>query len=128
VVRAFGAEVRRRFGAPVPARLTDVGPGRVAAELPSCTDFDHVWLEEDLITGQRIQGHRVLADGEVIAEGSTVGATRIHLVGPQQSSRLEVELTGEAPRLGALRAHRTGVRRLEQVPDGYLAPTERPEN
>ena len=38
----------------------------------------------------------MLVDGAVIAEGSTVGATRIHLVGPQRASRLEIELSGES--------------------------------
>ena len=99
VVRAFGSEVDRRFGAPVAARLDHDAADRVIAELPADTPFDHLWLEEDLVAGQRIRTHRVLLDGAVIAEGSTVGATRIHLVGPQRARRLEIELTGDDPRL-----------------------------
>jgi alpha-L-fucosidase len=128
VVRAFGAEVDRRFGAPVVARLDHDGPHRVIAELPADTAFDHVWLEEELVAGQRIRRHRVLIGGEVIAEGSTVGATRIHLVGPQRSRRLEIELTGADPRLLTVRVHRTGVAHVEQVPEGYVAPTDAPDS
>lgn len=127
VVRAFGVEVDRRFGAPVAARLDHRAVGRVTAELPADTSFDHLWLEEDLTTGQRIRTHRVLVDGVVVAEGSTIGATRIHLVGPQWSQRLEIELTGHDPRLAAASVHRTGVVEVEQVPDGYLAPTDAPD-
>ena len=127
VVRAFGAEVDRRFGAPVTARLDHEAAGRIIAELPQDTSFDHLWLEEDLVAGQRIAAHRVLLDGAAIAEGSTVGATRIHLVGPQRARRLEIELTGDDPRMLTVRVHRTGVAQVEQVPDGYLAPTDAPD-
>ena len=68
VVREFGAEVDRRFGAPVPARLDHEAAGPVIADLPADTSFDHLWLEEDLTSGQRIRQHRVLLDGAVIAE------------------------------------------------------------
>ena len=126
VVRRFGAEVRRRFGAGVPARLVEVAPGRWQADLPAGTAFDHVRLAEDLVGGQRVVGHRVLVDGVEVASGTTIGATRIHLVGAQQTGRLEVELTGDSPVLSVVCVHRTGVREVEQVPDGYLAPTEPP--
>lgn len=127
-VRAFGAELRRRFGAPVPARLrSDPATSRVVAELPADTAFDHIWLEEDLVAGQRIRTHRVLVDGSVVAAGTTIGATRIHLVGPQRASRLEIELDGEEPSLRSVSVHRTGVTAPEQVPDGYVAPTEAPD-
>ena len=69
----------------------------------------------------------MLIDGAVIAEGTTVGATRIHLVGSQRARRLEIELTGDDPRLAAVSVHRTGVAEVEQVPDGYLAPTDAPD-
>ena len=127
VVRAFGAEVGRRFGAPVVARLDHDVAGRVIAELPEGTSFDHLWLEEELVAGQRIRTHRVLLDGAVIAEGSTVGATRIHLVGPRRTRRLEIELSGDHPRLLTVRVHRTGVAGVEQVPQGYVAPTDAPD-
>jgi hypothetical protein len=69
----------------------------------------------------------VLLDGAVIAEGSTIGATRIHLVGSRRARRLEIELTGEEPRLAAVSVHRTGVAQVEQVPDGYFAPADAPD-
>lgn len=115
-VRAYGSEVRRRFGAGTGARLTPTAPGRLLADLPAGTRFDHLWLEEDLVEGQRVRGHRVLAGGEVIAEGSTVGATRIHWVGSRSASRLEIELVGEDPRLATLSVHRTEIPGIERLP------------
>ena len=100
----------------------------MVADLPPDTQFDHLWLEEALVAGQRIRRHQVLIDGAVIAEGTTVGATRIHLVGPQRAGRLEIELRGESARLRGLSVHRTGITNVEPVPMGYLAPTEPPEH
>ena len=57
-----------------------------------------------------------------------MGAGRIHLVEPVTTQELTVELVGDGARLSVVEAFSTGVRRMPQVPEGYLAPTDRPDS
>ncbi|NUR50919.1 MAG: alpha-L-fucosidase, partial [Hamadaea sp.] len=70
-------ELRRRFARPVPATLSAI-PGGVRATFPTPVRFDHLELREDLQAGQQIDGYAVVADGDRIAVGSTVGIRRWH--------------------------------------------------
>ncbi|MFT3861022.1 alpha-L-fucosidase [Micropruina sp.] len=133
--REFGAEVERRFGRPTALSLTAVGEGRWRARTADGEpiSFDHVELVEDLTGGQLITGHRIVLAGRVVAQGLTVGAKRLQMLGEQVSSaEFEIELSGRrigdsGPALASVTVHRTGVLAPPAVPDGYLAPTEYPE-
>ncbi|MFT3970093.1 MAG: alpha-L-fucosidase [Micropruina sp.] len=134
-VREFGAEVERRFGRPHTLVLTEVGEGRWSARTSDGRPvvFDHIELAEDLTGGQRITGHRILHGADVLAQGLTVGAKRLHLLGRAVSAaEFEIELSGHddgdaGPALSSLTLHRTGALTPPAIPDGYLAPTEYPE-
>lgn len=104
----FGAEVRRRFSDGTPARLT-ADNGVVRASFDSPVRLDHLVLEEDLTSGQRISGHEVRANGNLIASGHTVGVRRFHAFGETTTTELEIRLHGAAPVLTGVTAHHTGV-------------------
>ncbi|MGP3776411.1 alpha-L-fucosidase [Streptomyces sp. SDT5-1] len=126
-VAEFGAEVARRFGTPAAtAELAGAGGGWTA-DFGKPVAFDHVRLREDLADGQRVRRHVVRAGDRVLAEGLTVGAGRIHLTEPVTASALTVEIEGEGATLESVEVFETGVRELPRVPDGYRAPTDRPD-
>jgi alpha-L-fucosidase len=126
-VREFGAEVRRRFGTPVPAEVGRDGDLWVA-RFAEPVELDHVRLREDLSDGQRITAHTVSDDAGPFACGRTVGAGRLHLVPPRTVTELTVELTGDGARLASVEAFHTGATVLPEVPAGYVAPTEYPDS
>lgn len=127
-IEELGAELRRRFGDPVTVVPRSLGDGRWQIDVPDRCRFDHVRLVEDLTRGQRVRGHRLLRDGAVLAEGGTIGAGRLHVVGPAVGGTLEVELTGTEPRLEVVLLTEVGEVTVPQVPEGYLAPTDYPED
>lgn len=114
------AELDRRFARPAPATL-DVGPdGEVVARFAKSVILDHLELTEDLTQGQSITGHEVLADGQTIATGHTVGVRRVHAFPPVEVTRLSVRLTGPGGRLTGAYGHFTGhaaAPGLEDQPD-----------
>ncbi|WP_285727782.1 alpha-L-fucosidase [Psychromicrobium xiongbiense] len=138
-ITEWGAEIERRFGAPIPARVTAVADAGAAAGAPDGMELsrwridfdgpqrvDHLRLAEDLQEGQRIQRHRILdAEGRMIAQGQTIGSQRIHAFPAVVVDRLVLEAEGPSPRLASVDGFLTGV---ETAPDiGYLAPTTYPE-
>lgn len=126
VLRAWRAELDRRFGHPVEAELVRDGAGWEARFGEDVT-IDHLRLREDLTDGQRVTGHRVLADGETLASGLTVGAGRLHAFPERTVRSLRIEAEGDAPRLESVSAFRTGHSVIPRPPAGYLAPTTPPE-
>ncbi|MGY0489946.1 alpha-L-fucosidase [Streptomyces sp. WG-D5] len=125
-VTEFGAEVARRFGAP--AATARLGRGDVwTASFERPVTFDHVRLREDLSGGQRVGRHVVRAGERVLAEGLTVGAGRVHLTAPVTASELTIEVEGAEAELESVEVFETGVRELPRIPDGYRAPTDRPD-
>jgi alpha-L-fucosidase len=130
-VRAFGAELRRRFGSPHPAVLDRPAPGsstwRAVLSTGTPVTFDHVRLREVLDAGQRITRHTVRLDGRVVAEGGSVGAGRLHVVGARTGTVLEVDVAGADALLAEVTVHHTGILEAPRVPEGYTAPTEVPE-
>ncbi|ACQ79705.1 Alpha-L-fucosidase [Beutenbergia cavernae DSM 12333] len=114
VVRAFGAEVRRRFSTPV--------------DLESSTSVDHLRLHEDLTHGQRVATHEIEARGAVVARGLTVGAGRLHVLAePVPARELRIRVTGQGAALAGVEAFATGHTSAPDVPADYRAPTERPD-
>jgi alpha-L-fucosidase len=100
VARAFGDEVRRRFGTAV----AETGPagaapgargGIVTLEIPrGPRRVDHVVLQEDLAGGERVREYRLegLVDGAwtLLGTGTAIGHKRIHPVGPVTASALRL--------------------------------------
>jgi len=82
--REFGDEVRRRFGRSVAQAR---GWGEVTVlPLPSPTRVDHMILEEDCSTGQRIRSYRLEGQAQgkwaALGEGTSVGHKRIQPFNP----------------------------------------------
>ncbi|MDP5228011.1 MULTISPECIES: alpha-L-fucosidase [Arthrobacter] len=123
----FRAELDRRFGKPMEARLTDLGDGEWELDFGREVLLDHVELGEDLTEGQRVARHSILGkDGEVLAAGLTVGSQRLHAVVPHRARRLRVQLNVDAARLAFARAYDTGGAQVPVIE--YTAPTHRPED
>lgn len=111
----LGSEIERRFQAGTPAELT-VDADVVRATFAEPVRFDHLVLEEDLAEGQRITGHQVRAAGRTVAAGKTVGVRRFHAFVDVTTDTLEIQLDGQAPRLAAATAYRTGATAVPAVP------------
>jgi alpha-L-fucosidase len=129
VIRAFGGEIRRRFGAPVPAALERAGDGRWRAVLgDEPVTFDHVLVREVLSRGQRVAAHRLRVDGEDAASGLTIGANRLHVTGTRTARVVELEVDGDDPVIDEVLVYRTGEPVAPTAPEGYVAPTAYPED
>jgi alpha-L-fucosidase len=115
-------ELRRRFGAPLPATLHHA-PGEVTVTFPGPVELDHLELREDLTRGQRVQTHEVLVDRRVVSSGHTVGVRRWHAFGAVTGSRVTVQLDSPAGRLRDVRAFRTGYGAIPALePQAQVAP------
>jgi len=96
----FGAEIQRRFSHPV-AEL--VQPERWTAEHARELDLngehavDHLVIEEDLHSGQRIRAYEIEAQTasgwKLVASGSTVGRKRIEKFAPVRTAKLRFRVT-----------------------------------
>ncbi|PUB21527.1 alpha-L-fucosidase [Promicromonospora sp. AC04] len=129
VIRALGGEIRRRFGAPVPAALERAGDGRWSAVLgDEAVTFDHVLVREDLSRGQRVGAHRLRVDGDDVGSGLTIGANRLHATGTRTARVIELEVDGDDPVIDQVLVYRTGELVAPTVPEGYVAPTAYPED
>jgi alpha-L-fucosidase len=80
----LGSEVRRRFGQSI-AETHGAGKSLVLP-LPSPTRVDHVILEEDCSTGQRVRAYNLEGRREgkwtVLGQGTAIGQKRIQPVAP----------------------------------------------
>lgn len=141
----LSAALHARFGAPVELVLETgsttgagfaEGPGgpdgavhRLRAVLPGRTRFDHIELRESLEGGQRVVGHRVTThDGEVLAEGGSIGVRRIHrLESAAEADAIVVELVGEGAALDAVLVHDADDAPVPDLSDFYAATTAPPE-
>jgi alpha-L-fucosidase len=110
--RAFGDEVRRRFGAAVGETR---GTGyEVVLRLSSPATVDHVIVEEDLAGGERVRAYRLegLSGGAWVplGDGMAVGHKRIQPVPPTrvEAVRLEVTRSAGTPRIRRLAAFAAG--------------------
>ena len=110
----YAAELRRRFAEPLPASRHDSAAGvRLVFDRP--VTFDHVVVKEDLTAGQRIDGHQIVADGVPVAQGRTIGATRIHPCDTTTATELVVQTDGDAGRIADVQAFLTGSSRLPDL-------------
>ena len=116
IKRCYGAPVARlqsnaSSGADVPLQLRSAGD-HIDLGVPPGQSIDRAWLREDIYTGQRAYGFRVLArrDGEedfvTLAEGTSVARKRIVLFNSTQSVRqLRFQVTAASawpvPMIGA---------------------------
>jgi alpha-L-fucosidase len=105
VARAFGDEVRRRFGTAVAetSGAVDADAGFATAHLPRTLTLqlpggprrlDHVVLEEDLAGGERVREYRLegLVNGAwtLLGTGTAIGHKRIHPVGPVTAAAIRL--------------------------------------
>ncbi|MFF1357311.1 alpha-L-fucosidase [Streptomyces sp. NPDC058297] len=91
----FTDSTARRFAEPIPATLTTIDGG-IQVSFAEPVRIDHLELREDLTAGQHITRHEVVADGQLIAVGQTVGVRRIHAFDPVAVRELRIRLTGES--------------------------------
>jgi alpha-L-fucosidase len=112
--RAFGSEVRRRFGRAVGQTR---GEGReLVLRLPAAAMVDHVVIEEDLAAGERVRAYRLAGRNAgtwlPLGEGISIGHKRIHPVAPTDvdAIRLEVTRSDGTPRIRRLAAFASGAR------------------
>lgn len=107
--KAFGDEVRRRFGAPVGAAKG------LAATWKTPAKVDTVVLEEEIALGERIRGYRLegLVDGawRTVGDGVSVGHKRIQPIEPQVLGGVRLVATSSVgtPRLRSIAAFAVGV-------------------
>lgn len=128
-VREFREALNARFGTPVTGILaTSVAEDSMRVVLPAGTRFDHLELQEDLSSGQRVTAHRVFAaDGTILAEGRTIGVRRIHRLDTVSTSDdLVVELSGEDPGLRSVQIYHAAGAPQPALPADYRASTETP--
>ena len=120
--REFGNEIRRRFGRSV-AETHGLGE-IVVLPLPSPARIDHVILQEDCSTGQRIQSYRLegRAQGKwmELGEGMSIGHKRIQPFNPGvfEAVRLIIPSSFDLPATRRLAAFNTG----SQPPRTWAAP------
>jgi alpha-L-fucosidase len=120
--KAFGDEVRRRFGTPV-AETRGSG-SEVVLRLPSAAVVDHVIIEEDLAAGERVRAYRLAGRRGgywlPLGAGISIGHKRIQPVPPSRldAIRLEVTRSSAPPRIRRLAAFATG----SAPPEGWNEP------
>lgn len=127
VIRTWRDELDRRFAHPIEAALEKRGNSLIA-RFDEEIEFDHLRLVEELHDGQRVARHRVLASGDLVAEGQSIGSHRLHVTSLRSARELEIVLEGDNAILSSLTAYRTGTSIAPRVPDGYVAPTTVPED
>ncbi len=129
-VTELARALQARFGRPRTAVLSENADGltaRLSAD-GEALRVDHVELRENLVSGQRITGHRILAGEREIAAGQTVGVRRIHrLPQPVEVDSLRIELDGDGGCLEAVLTYDAGDAPVPDEQIAYLATTERPD-
>lgn len=124
VAKAFGAEVKRRFGKPL-AQTSGSGTG-VTLELGKPTRIDTVILQEDTAKGERVRGYRLegRAGGkwQTIGGGSAIGHKHIEPVAPVSVDAVRLVVTEHVsePAIRTLAVFATGVK----PPADWNAPSE----
>jgi alpha-L-fucosidase len=109
---AFGAEVRRRFGAPLAA--TRGGGRTLTLELNQPNRIDAVILQEEIAHGERVRAFalegRIRGTWTPIGHGTAIGHKRIQPVTPRVVDAVRLRITEAAalPRIRTLAVFDTG--------------------
>jgi alpha-L-fucosidase len=112
-IREFGDEIRRRFGRSV-AETSGTGD-IVTLTLPRDARIDHIVMEEDCASGERIRGYRLEAHSAgkwiSVGTGSAIGHKRIQPIDPTTADaiRLVATQTAARPIIRRLAAFNTNV-------------------
>jgi alpha-L-fucosidase len=89
----FGRKLRDLYRADVTRRAS---VDRLTLTFPSAVSFDHLSIEEEIATGQRVSRHAVdiweNSTWRTLIEGSTIGHRRLHRVEPVSTSRVRVRV------------------------------------
>lgn len=101
----FTGELARRLAEPRTCALSVVDDADVLARFPEPVRIDHLELREDLTAGQRVTHHEVLADGEPLLNGHTVGVRRVHAFEPRTVRELRIRLTGDGATLTEVKGY-----------------------
>lgn len=113
-MRAFGQEIRKRFGKPIAqtAGADRWGEGNTLdLDLGKVCAVNHVVIEEDLRYGQRIRAYQIeVVDAgkwKTVAKGFSIGRKRIEKFAPVRTTqvRLRVTKTDPLPRVRNLAAY-----------------------
>ena len=111
-VKEFGAEIRRRFGAPTGS--THGTGAEIVLGLPREQRIDHLILAEDLRGGERVRGCRIEAavgdEWVLLATGSAIGHKRIQPIVPTYARRFRLRINESAgvPLIRTFAAFATG--------------------
>jgi alpha-L-fucosidase len=126
-VQEWAAELRARFADPIEGEVRQEA-GRWLVRFPREVTIDHLQLAERLTHGQRVTAHRVWDGDELVCSAGTIGVNRLHVFPRRTVRELQLELTGQEAALDAVTTFRTGHETLPRIPEGYLAPTDYPED
>jgi alpha-L-fucosidase len=123
---AFAGTIRDRFETPAAAELAREGRGWVAS-WPAPVMLDHLVLEEDVREGQRVGRHQVLdaVTGRVLAEGGTIGVSRVHAFPVVTTSGIIVKTDGDDATLLRAEGHLTGVEAAPSLEEQPAFPSDR---
>ncbi|WP_158748779.1 alpha-L-fucosidase [Acidobacterium sp. S8] len=99
-MREFRSEIQRRFGHSV-AETSGSGDS-ISLPLPNNTRIDHVIMQENCASGERVRGYRVEAQSKeewkVLGTGSAIGHKRIQPVEPTMAGAIRLVITESAGR------------------------------
>lgn len=127
-VREWAAALAERFAAHYPAMVEAIADNRVRISFREPVTIDHLQLGEHLEAGQRIVSHQVFDGDDLVCSGGTVGISRLHAFPARTVGELLVQWSGDDARLEAATGFRTGHDVAPEIPAGYRAPTDYPED
>ncbi|MDA3961929.1 MAG: alpha-L-fucosidase [Planctomycetota bacterium] len=114
---SFSAEWQRRFATPVEASLHAQG-ATWTARFADTQTIDHLRLEEDLTTGQKVSAFTISdAAGRVLATGSSIGSQRIVAFAPSTTTRVSIHVAGDGAVLTRVAGYHAGVSTIPEPND-----------
>jgi alpha-L-fucosidase len=106
---AFSRAIDQRFARPHSTSLSH-SENSVTVQFSAPTAIDHLWIEEDVSAGQRVQTFSITdaESGVVISAGKSIGTQRVVCFPECTVNQLLITLVGEQPRLLRVVGHCTG--------------------
>lgn len=126
-VSAWAGELKAQFGSPIPAEIRQTSDHWIV-RFHGDTTIDHLQLAEYLDDGQRVSAHEVYDGDELVCQGATIGVNRLHVFRARTVRELRVRVSGDRARLVSAIGFRAGRETEPRIPDGYVAPTDYPED